>query len=407
MHKARARLGLVVSLWAFGHVSLAQAKDFTFDVGNTQLSAGTGERLIDTFYPALKGRGLGDDIERQMQPYVSDLAGQLKDELETRLNRLDFGPFTQRTANAHAAAARMLTVDHASFIKIFSLTAAGGAAINHTAGFSDLTHPSRLSDKIQNGEAPMFGVAPGVGASLGFNFGALNLRRLGVFDPSRLQVYVSAMVLKFSYDGDDVRANAKNFGGHLKYQVFAPGNLTANSLVRWGGLNVALGLHYAGTDLNFKTTLPSGDLEQDVPIDVAGTTQTLRLKGVWTGDVAMNARLRAYTVPIEVSSYLQLLYAFTLFGGIAMDINTGHVQLGADARAPLTIAASGNNSPQSVTVLTPQPSLTYLVKRTPSRIDGRAFLGLQLNAGVIALYGQGMVDTNKTYLASVGLRGFY
>lgn len=385
----------------------ARAADFTFNTGDTAIPQGTGERIIQAYYPALSGRGFGSQLELQMQPYVNTLASQLRSTVETRLNALNFGPLVSRSATAGAAAARATSVDHASFIKVFSLTAAGSVAVSGFDAIDALQDLQGVSTKVQNGEAPNYGAAPGASAMLGFNFGALNLRHWGFFNPNRLQLYVSAMVVNLHYNGDEVQAKNQNFGAHLKYQLFAPSDLTANTLVRWGGLNVASGLTWASTDFAFNTALPNGTAETSAPVSVAGTTQNLNLTGVWSGDADINLHLRAYTVPLEVSSFIQLLYVFTLFGGVAMDLNFGSLSVDASAKAPLAITASAPGNPTAVDLLTPKPTLDFAMTRSPVRIDGRVFLGLQLNAGVVALYAQGMVDTSQTMLASAGLRAFY
>jgi len=410
MHSIRAvkLLSSICFLFcAMAWLPCAQAADFVFDIGDTTVPAGTGERLIDAFFPELAGHNAGPTLEGQLQPFVDDLSSTLKTDIESRLNKLDFGPLVSRSATAHAAAARATSVDHASFIKMFSLTAAGSAAVTGFDGLKALSNPSQISDDIGNSIAPNFGIGAGASAMLGFNFGALHLPRLRFFNPNRLQLYVSAMYINLTYNGDDVLAKTQNYGAHVKYQLFAPGNITANTLVRWGGLNVASGLTWAGTDLGFHLSLPSGDSEQTAPIAVGPVTENLNLRGVWTGDAQLNAQMRAYTVPVEVSSFLQMLYVFTLFGGVAMDLNFGHMQMDASARAPLTISASRPGSTTSVDVLTPNPTLNYLLKKSPVHIDGRAFLGLQLNAGVVAVYAQGMIDTSQTVMASAGVRGFY
>jgi hypothetical protein len=410
MHSTAAAKLLRVGCLVFGLVAwlpCAQAADFVFDTGDTTLPAGTGERLIDAFFPQLAGRNMGPALQAQLQPSVTNLANTLKADIDAKLNGLNFAPLVSRSATAGAAAARATSVDHASFIKMFSLTAAGSAAVTGFDGLKELTHPSEIADNIGNGIAPNVGIGAGASAMLGFNFGALHLPRLKFFNPNRLQLYVSAMYINLTYNGDEFLAKTQNYGAHVKYQLLAPDTLTANALVRWGGLNVASGLTWAGTDLGFHLSLPSGNSEQTVPVAMGGVTENLTLKGVWTGDAQLNARMRAYTVPLEVSSFIQLLYVFTLFGGVAMDLNFGHFQMDASARAPLAISASTPSSTKSVDVLTPTPSLTYLLKKSPVHIDGRAFLGLQLNAGVVAVYAQGMIDTSQTVMASVGLRGFY
>lgn len=387
--------------------TVARAADFTFNTGDTAIPAGTGERIVQAYYPALAGRGAGSQIELQMQPFVNDLATQLRGTVETRLNQLNFGPLVSRSATAGAAAARAATVDHASFIKVFSVTAAGSAAITGFDGIKALQDPGAVSDDVQNGQAPNFGAAPGASAMLGFNFGALKLRSWRFFNPNRLQLYVSAMYINFSYNGDEVQAKTQNYGAHLKYQLLAPSDLTENTLVRWGGLNVASGLTWAGTDFAFNTALPNGTAQSTAPVSVAGQTRNLTLSGVWSGEADINLHLRAYTVPLEVSSFIQLLYVFTLFGGVAMDLNFGSLSVDASAKAPLAITASASGNSTVIDLLTPKPTLDFALTRSPVRIDGRAFLGLQLNAGVVAVYAQGMIDTSQTIMASAGLRGFY
>src|SRR5688500_8714995 len=72
--------------------ALAAAAD-AFTISNTTLPAGTGEQVIDRFYPDLRGRGFGPQLEQQLNPQLGTVASNLAAEVNSRLAGLRFEPF--------------------------------------------------------------------------------------------------------------------------------------------------------------------------------------------------------------------------------------------------------------------------------------------------------------------------
>ena len=408
--QTRARRSLLVSVFLLLPASFAQAatEGFTFTLDNATLLPGAAQAAVDTFYPQVAatpfGPALAAQLQLQLAPQVASLADQVRTTVNDRLAPLDFGPFLHNSSNAAAMAAKAMPADYATAFRWFSLSVGGGAALGGLQHRDELRHPQRTIDNLSDSKAPNIGVGANVNASLGINLGAFKVPRLRYFDLHRMEVYLSAMVLPLGTEGGSWQVTAKNFGGYLKYQVLREQVIGSRHLFHWHGLNVITGLGYSSTVLKVNTTLPASTATDQITVE----GQRLNINAAWTGDAKIGADMRVYTIPVEVTSALQLLYALTLYGGAAVDFNiAGRAQLTASAKAPVTVTATQPGNSASVLLSQPRPSLTYDMVRKTTPVDVRGFVGLQLNAGVLGLFAQVSGDSSRAGGVHVGLRGFW
>lgn len=382
----------------------AYAVGFVFDVDAATIIPGSGEAIIDKEYPLLGGKGFGAQLEAELQPTLTDLVSQLKLEVTNRLDHLDFGPFLRNTANASALSAKAAPVDHASAIRIFSLSLGGGGGLSGLGDFGTLRHPSTIDDRISNGDAPRIGVAPEASILLGVHLGKFHLPSWKYFDLNRVELYVNVMRLNLGGGSDSWAARAASYGGHAKYQVMLGRVLARHGLVRWHGLNVITGLSYSDQTVRVMTTLPASSQSQTTTYQ----GQRLTTTAAWTGSAHLAAQMKNFTIPIEVASSLELVWALTVYGGLAVDFNIGRASLSADAQVPIDVSVTGPRSQNDpTTVSRPLPHLAYAQMRRPAPVDGRAFFGLQVGHAPAAVFAQATADTSKSVAAHAGLRIFW
>ncbi|RYF11620.1 MAG: hypothetical protein EOO40_02970 [Deltaproteobacteria bacterium] len=375
----------------------------TFDVGNTTLAPGTGDRIINAFAPELRGRGQGPAVEAQLNPLIAQLGAQLQDDVLAKLAALNFGPFVLAMANASAVVTRSMPIDHATRFRLLSLSA-GGVVAGNTELIRQVSTVTDQFNNIANGSAPTVGGSADLSVLLGINLAAFHLPQRRFFDPDRMQIFLSGMHLPLGSPTDQYQVNVSHYGLHGKYQLLRARQLTPRfNIVRWGGLNVATGFAYATQDIDVKADLPSGTASSVFTLPNVGTNLTVRYAYQGTGRVGTHTDL--YTVPIEVSSSLQLLYFLTLYAGGGVDFAWGNTDLTASASEPTHVTLSGRGT--TLDVLDPQPTLRFALTQSPTTVTGRGFFGLQINAGVVALFAQASIDSTSTVGAAAGLRLFY
>jgi hypothetical protein len=381
------------------------APQVTFDLGNTTLTAGTGERIIDAFAPQLSGRGQGPAIEAQLNPIIADLGAQLQADVLAKINALNLAPFVQAMGNAAALAARTMAVDHATKYKLLSLTV-GGAGVANTALLNRDHDLGQDYNNIANGVAPTYGLSAQAAVTLGINLAAFHLPQAGLFDPDRMQIFASGMYLAHGNAAvDQYRFRLNHWSLLGKYQFLRPVQLVPlYNFVHWGGLNVATGFTYADQDIDVQADLPRGSASTATKLQNANKSLAVQYSYEGSGTVGTHSAL--YSIPVEVSSSLQLLYFLTLYLGGAVDFAWGHTDVTASASEPTHITLSDGQG-TTLDLLDPMPTLTFAQNKPHTHVSARGFAGVQINAGVLALFAQADIASTRVVAGSLGLRIFY
>ena len=348
-----------------------------------------------------------DLFQAETNRNLAAMRQNLIDEVNGKLAGLEVGSTLRAMANAAASTTKGLGFDYATDPSYGSLT----LGVNGTANkftLDELTHPDDIKFDAADGQLPVRGVAAALLASASMPLSSLPLPRWRLFDPGRLTIGVSAMRTGQQSFGDySLRYSA--WGLRASYHLLRGHALARRGLLRWGGLNVGLGVSQAFLDVDLNAELPGSTVEQDTDITGDGRLPlSLRLLYNGAARLAMSSRVTA--VPIELWTHAQLGYLFTVYAGGALDFNAGHADFDANATQNVRVQAY-NRSDQSRPPVSiaddPQARLTADERAGVQTVDVRGFGGLQVNLLALAIFAQGSADTAGSLSVSAGARAFW
>lgn len=295
-------------------------------------------------------------------------------------------------ANSSVMAGKGIGSDYASRMNVFLIGAGIGAG-------ADLA-----KDKTTDSDISGAGVAPGliIGANLSF----LDTKTILGMDTDRLNAYINFMNYTYKHklnDKPDERSEAElemmAFGVHFKYDWIQG---SGSKWLGWGGVKFHFGYEYNSTNIIF-----SSQINEDVNTSGNGYDVT----GTIRGNPRATIESSTHSIPIELSTDVQLLYFLSLYTGIGADYNFGQAQgkgsLNAD---PSTVSCSGGAG--CTTAGNPDATV-----QAEANVDAtgkvnpflfRGFAGVQLNLPYVVIFGQ--VDKafgNDLIGATAGLRFVY
>lgn len=331
-------------------------------------------------------RAQGLDVRVMLNPQLRDqLAGQLgitEQALEDGVRQsfaavysvADVAEFLRLSANAQSFANKGLGVDYASKPDGFMF----GFAANLTAdaGNADIATVAETVAGNIDRAVPVAGGAQ-LSVMAGYNFAQAGLPALTVF--------VNGLAYPLSYAQLD--GFFWNVGGHLQLRLFGP--LGNSAVLEWGGVLVTSGVQVSRMTLSLEesfeaTTSFAGEL----PI-YTRSTGTLELYQ------------QALTVPLEVSTSLQLLYFVSAYAGLGFDFQFGEAGMDFDLASELET----DNPLGGDTVALGTGNIQVNQAGDPNRTLPRVFFGLQGNLGPLRVFGQlNLATADTTVGLAAGLR---
>jgi hypothetical protein len=162
------------------------------------------------------------------------------------------------------------------------------------------------------------------------------------------------------------------------------------------------GFSYSAFDLRTGIALPEDTKEASLPIK--GSTDTLTAQLSWSGEAELNAKLHTLTIPLEVSTSLQTLYALSVYTGAGIDLNAGSASLAIDAKAPVEVGLINPKTKEEFSIESTNTTFNLAGKGGPTFADIRYFGGLQLNLPLVKFFVQGSMDTTNTLALHLGTR---
>jgi len=313
-------------------------------------------------------------------------AGQyLTDKINSSFQIPAMGNFLTSMSNAQSLANKGQGVSYATEQSLFVVGINGGVGINNTgsSGF----------DFKGNGGLPGIGVGIQASGMVGISLSKLPLPSLGPIDLKRFTVFVNF----FSYSNDSaidsLTAKTNTFGLHLQYKLIDGKNLGGIGILNWGGVALTTGFDVSSNNLNYK-------IGQTISTPVSGSTVT------WTPNAASSLSLDSsvFTIPIEISTSVRVLYVLSLFGGVGVDINSGKTSIGANMDGIISSTGTVTNANAG------NAQLNINESSRPSVGQARFFIGPQLNlvplknTNVLSLYAQLNIATGGNYGAHAGVR---
>jgi hypothetical protein len=287
-------------------------------------------------------------------------------------------------ANSSVMAGKGIGSDYASRMKVFMI--GGGVGVG-----ADL-------EKDKTTKSDLSGVGVQGGIIIGTNLGWMDTEKILGLSTNRLNLY--ANYLGYNLDRkvgdenkDQIEAKLQSFGFHASYDLVLP---RGNSFLRWGGIKVHTGYEYNSTELTFKTTL-----KENVSTTLGGGVSA---SGTLTGNPAATIDVSTQSIPLEISTNIQLLYLVSIYTGLGADFNFGNAKSkGALNAGDSPILINGANTGTTVTA---DANIEGKGKVNP--VLARAFAGVQINLPYINIFVQAdKAFGNDLVGASAGVRIVY
>lgn len=304
---------------------------------------------------------------------------QACDALEIQVNSnlpdADQSNYLKGMANASVASQKGLGASYGSNIEYLEIgfTGALGADLgNNTA--SDIVSGDVDYNQIR-------GVGVGAAVSLGLK-GSLFGSSIGPLDMKKTSFYGYFLSLD-APDTDGLDGDSTSFGLHMQYKLIEGAGLGLG-LFDWGGIDITTGFERASMTLKF-----AENINESVTDSGSGATAS------FSGVATVGAEVSTWTIPIEISTNLRLLYATSFFAGVGADLSFGKAKSIANLTGNVAVTGGG----------TGQASLDLGTEESPSLFAMRAFGGLQLNLTALnafVLVNQGL--TNDSLGIALGVR---
>ncbi len=304
-------------------------------------------------------------------------------EINKDLPSSDTKRLMQGMADSSVAAGKGVGTDYASGMEVMLIGAGVGIG-------ADL-------EKSKEADSDLSGVGIQPGIIIGLNLGLVDAQKILGLDTDKLKVYLSGMSYTLDKkmgdnDKDQIEAKMTSFGFHASYDWIKG---SGSKFFGWGGVKIHTGYEYNSSKFSFTSTL-----NEDVNVSSGGQTVTGTIKGRPTAEIEVTT----HSIPLEISSSVQFLYLFSLYGGLGADFNMGEAKgSGALNAEETTLTYSGGTGDPKVLA-----EANIDGKGEVTSFTGRAFAGVQLNLPYTRIFVQAnKVLNNEVVSATAGLRFVY
>jgi hypothetical protein len=240
-------------------------------------------------------------------------------------------------------------------------------------------------EKDSQTDSDLSGAGVQGGLIIGTNLGWLKKNKILGLYTNRLNVYFN--FLKYDLDRDlgkgekdSLNAKLNSLGFHMSYDL-VKGN--GSKWLGWGGVKVHTGYERNSTKLTFTSTI-SEELNEDVG---GGATVTGKIEGKPAASISVATQ----SIPLEVSTNVQLLYVLSLYTGLGVDFNFGSAK-GAGAlnasESPLRYDPDGTGPTPDQDGPTVQAEADIDGKGSVDSVLTRAFVGAQINLPYMNIFVQ-------------------
>ena len=292
-------------------------------------------------------------------------------------------------ANSSVFAGKGIGTDYASNMSVFLIGAGIGVG-------ADLAKPKDTDSDLSG-----VGVAPGV--VVGLNLGFLDAEKILGMHTDRLNLYFNFMNYTHKQvlsdkagEESDITLKTLSFGTHVRYDWITG---AGNKALGWGGVKFNFGFEYNRTNFDFKTKI-----SEDINQTVSGTGEVL--SGTISGAPQASILASTMSIPVALSTDIQILYFVSLYTGLGVDYNMGEAKGKGDLNGnDSTVTCTGGAACGSTRniVVRPKANLDTSAKVDP--FTYRAFAGFQFNLPWTRVFVQ--VDkslSNDLVGATAGLR---
>jgi hypothetical protein len=286
----------------------------------------------------------------------------LHDALRTELNKdtpdVGVGKYADGVADATGFAMKGQTSDYAENFNYFVLKPSFGVGVR--------------GDMNDAQSADGFGL--GGALTVGLNLNLLPVEKIGPVELKKLDLFISFMNYNVDQNQDksSFKGELSSFAILGRYRIMDGKDILPGYMLEWGGLH----LHTGFQRNKMAMKLTQGFDGTTVDVDTGSGTGSVSLDGV---SATFDLDSTVTSIPVEVSTYLRMLYVFTLYGGLGFDYTIGKSDIGVTANGSVNDGTSGYGA-----TIDADESGDGKAKAT----NFRSFAGIQFNVPFVRVYAQ-------------------
>lgn len=335
----------------------------------------------------------GADSIPMLKAFIDQEIQKVEDEVNGDLPSAPPERLMEGMANSSVMAGKGVGTDYASNMQVMLL----GAGIGVGADME--------KDKNTDSELSGIGIAPGV--VLGANLGFMDTQKILGMDTNRLNFYVNFMTYSHEQQiedepGKESSAELDMFtvGAHFRYDWI---KARGSKLLGWGGVKFHFGYEYNKTDITFNANINETIDETD--------SNGNRIQGTLSGKPKAVINSATHSIPLELSTDIQLLYFLSLYTGVGVDANFGSATGKGDLNAnesTITCTNGGVGACSAQRDIKVQARANIDAEGKVLPFTSRAFAGVQFNLPYIRIFGQvNKAFGNELISATAGVRLVY
>lgn len=299
---------------------------------------------------------------------ANDLFDSLENDINADLPDADASTYLPGMANAAIASGKSQSGDHSNDLDFMMVSANVGVGLD--TGDQDLN--DFISGDADANQVRGFGLNAAI--TIGLDLGILPVDKLGPIDLEKMDLFVSAMKLEEGKEGvDDQYAELTYFAVKARYHLYEGNSILPGGMLKWGGVYVSTGIEKSSLRMvlqeKFNETVSSGSVN-----------------ATFNGTAKFGADIDVTSIPIEISTYVQTLYALTFYGGLGVDFNFGEATSIAGVTGSITAGSNPNNASAT-------GDLNLGSTGEPESVGARGFFGLQIGVPLVKFY----VQLNKQF----------
>ena len=287
------------------------------------------------------------------------LTQEVKDKVNEDLPEVSIDKYGDGISNSTSFATKGMSSEYADNFDLFSIKASVGAAAQ-----GDISEPEDAE-----------GIGIGAAVSVGLNLGVLPVKKIAGVDLEDIDVFMSFMSYSVDQDKDDtnIKGDLKSFGLHFRWRFLEEKSIVPGHMVSWGGVQVHTGFMRNSMEIDATQSFEDETVE-------TGTGETATFGNA---SAAFTIDSSSTSIPVEISTNIRLLYAFTFYAGAGFDYTI--------AKTDVELNADGTVSGDGGTNYSADINANESGDGAGEATNFRAFLGAQLNFPVFKIY----VHANK------------
>lgn len=283
-------------------------------------------------------------------------------------------------ANAGAASTHLATQRSFSDYRAFALVVGTGAAIS--APTVDPSAIESVADDFSDDGDIYFGAAV---QPVTVSFG-VNLSRW--VDRLRVNAKFGYFNLPYGTIADEVSFRSMTIGVGADYQIVETRSVLAGVL-RWRGVSLGTGLNYQTNSTAIQLTIEDDSLsipvtQTDLGVTVPGAPETLG-NLVLSPEVEAEILSSSWSIPLEVSTGLRILYILDVNIGAGVDLALGRSELSLGAGSEIDFEPAAGVDESQLAVDPGSADLGISEENNPQFLRPRLTAGVGFNLGPVKL----------------------